>query len=267
MQELLNVDWQADNTVQITACCSVPTRPNPRRRLLTLETGRATSCSQLYTDFFVGFQATNFHGSVLTERRCFGKAKGCCYHGNSSGACNASVHFAVSTARSSLHVAAWMDTIPSLSQNVTALIHEGWTFFSVLSPLLHFNICTFLVSHLQLLRVFVCVRACVAKKTKTKLTWPYLQREIGESASSNVARQTPSVLIRRLRFCLPLHLEWSLQIRFKNNQSPVKVPSTTRMRVLVQALASALELGTLTSMDSWRSTSFSQWCRHQSPKT
>lgn len=23
------------------------------------------------------------------------------------------------------HVAAWMDTIPSLSQNVTALIHEG----------------------------------------------------------------------------------------------------------------------------------------------
>lgn len=115
--------------------------------------------------------------------------------------------------------------------------------------------------------VCLCVRACVAKKTKTKLTWPYLQREIGESASSNVARQTPSVLIRRLRFCLPLHLEWSLQIRFKNNQSPVKVPSTTRMRVLVQALASALELGTLTSMDSWRSTSFSQWCRHQSPKT
>lgn len=119
-----NVDGQADNIVPRTVSCSVPTKPNPRKRLLTLEAGRDTSCSQQYPDVFVGFHATHFRGTVLAERGCFGKVKRCCYHGNSSSTCNASDHFTINTGASSLHVAAWTDMIPSLSHNATALIQE-----------------------------------------------------------------------------------------------------------------------------------------------
>lgn len=63
--------------------------------------------------------------------------------------------------------------------------------------------CTYLVFHLELLRacVFVCILRALQKKKK-KLTWLYLQNEIGGSVSSKTAMQTPSVMIRRVKYRL-----------------------------------------------------------------
>lgn len=109
------------------------TEPNRRRWLLTLETGRDASCSQLRTthtcaDSFAGFtlHVSAELSSREGKRGCFGKAKGCCYHGNSTGACNPGVHFAISAARSGLHVAARGRTATvSQSGNAAAVMREG----------------------------------------------------------------------------------------------------------------------------------------------
>lgn len=115
VQQSLRVDWEADNVLFCLLCVNrakpekvvVDFRDRQRHILFTAEDD-----PHLLPDvrrLLCGFSRYAFPRNCRrgeAKGGCFGKAKGCCYHGNSTGTCNPSVHFAISAARSSLHVAA-----------------------------------------------------------------------------------------------------------------------------------------------------------------